>query len=210
MTILKNYSTACRSLLNFIMDFTHRHVIFHNHCRQLIGLKIVKVKYAEALSNIPDPEPQYKTHIDAVDSVDYAVFLYTATNDVIEVCWDTRFVQYEIGVKINESAPSPIYRLWDVSNHAMWKGILASTIINVTIGWQEINTYKPGQKGILGLTRAPKTVSPQYIVIAFSNGQCIYISASQFFGDEEEASGMLSNLLITNNKEVARRVNMIE
>jgi len=192
------------------MEFTQRHFIFNNHCRHLIGLKIVKVKYAEVLSNIPDAEPQYKTHIDDVDSVDYAVFLYTASNDVIEICWDTRFVQYEIGIKINESVPSPIYRLWDVSSHAMWKGILAATIINVTIGWQEINTYKPSQKAVLGLTRAPKTASPQYIIIEFSHGQSIYVSASQFFGDESAASGMLSNLLVTNNEAVARRVNMIE
>ena len=139
------------------MDFTHRHTLYHNHCKQLIGSQLVKAKYAELLHQ--SAEPNYKTHFADIDTVAYSVFLYSRNNDVVEFWWDSHFVQYEVGVKINESGPSSVYQMWDVSKECVWKSVISETITDVRIGWQEINTYEPGS-GILGLKRAPKAVSP--------------------------------------------------
>jgi hypothetical protein len=191
------------------MEFTHRHTLYQNYCKQLIGLQLIKVKYAELIN--PDTEPQYKTHFTDIDTVAYSVFLYDDNATVFEICWDSLFVQYEIGVKLNTAGLSPIYQMWDVSNQSIWQKVIGATITNVTIGWQEINTYKPGQQGILGLKRAPKTISPQYITLEFSNGEIVFISASQFLNDhDDEVVGMKANLLVTNSVESARQVGIIQ
>ena len=189
------------------MDFTHRHTLYYNYCKQLIGLQLVKIKYAELLH--PSAEPNYKTHFADIDTVAYSVFLYSRNNDVVEFWWDSHFVQYEVGLKINESGPSPVYQMWDVSKETVWKSVISETITDVHIGWQEINTYKPGS-GILGLKRAPKTVSPQYIALEFSNGETIYISTAQFLSEsDDEVVGMTANLLVTNNQVLATQVGII-
>lgn len=190
------------------MELTHRHTIYQNTIQKLPGLKLIKVKYAELLHPGTYPEPQYKTHFNDVDTVAYAVFLYTDDNRVIEICWDSHFVQYEIGVKVNGPYLSAIYQMWDVSKETIWQKAIGATITGIKIGWQQINTYKPGA-GILGLKRAPKTVSPQYIALEFSNYETIFISTSRFLNDgDDEVVKMQPNLLVTNNEDLAGRLIM--
>lgn len=109
------------------MELSQKHLKFKSHCEKLIGKKIVLVEYAEIdygkFANGPS-EPYYHTHHENIHSIDFSIFMYTNQNEKIEFHWDSRFTQYDLGLKINGKTDFSGCKHWNVTNHKIWTNIL--------------------------------------------------------------------------------------
>lgn len=188
------------------MEIGQKHLEFKSHCEKLIGKKIVSVGYAEIdygkLENRPS-EPYYHTHYENIHTIDFSIFMHTDQNEKLEFHWDSKFFQYDIGLKINGKSDFSGCKHWNLTDHEIWSNILNLEIKDVKLGWEKVNTEESnGFK---------ETIYPQDITLTFENGKNIFISAAQFLNqNDKEAFGMSDNLLITDNEELARMTKIIE
>lgn len=186
------------------MKFTQEHLDFENISQQLIGLSILKVEYAEIDYEPTNPKPYYSTHFTNIHSVDFSIFFHTDNDKLVEVCWDGKFIQYGIGIKINELSDFSGNIKWDVSTNDLWKKFIGTTISDIHTTWETVTTKEEGSGKTESFTY------PQDIKITFSNDKNIFISAAGFLKqDDKEVYGMLDNLTVTDNEELARQVKMI-
>ena len=176
---------------------------FVNHCRHLIGQAIVSVEYAEIIYNQDNPTPYYQTHFSNLDSVDFSIIFKTSENNVIEIYWDGNFHQFGIGLKINKQSDFLRVQKWTVTDREIWREIVGQNIINVDLDWETITaTDQSGKR--------ESFTYPQDIILVFENKRRIFISAAGFLHEgDEEVFGMLDNLTVTDNEELARRTKMI-
>lgn len=182
------------------MELTQEHLDYEKFCRQLIGLKVLKVEYLEINYEPVNPKPYYPTQFKNLDSVDFSIFFHCEEDKVIEVYWDGKFFQYGIGIKINEPSDFSGYYNWDVSGNDLWEQIIGTKIIDINITWETVTIWEPMESYIY----------PQDIKITFSNNKNIFISAAGFLEqDDNEVFGLLDNLTVTDNEELARKVKMI-
>ncbi|MBE8712822.1 hypothetical protein [Sphingobacterium hungaricum] len=186
------------------MTLTKEHLYFEKFSRQLIGLTILKVEYSEIVYEPTDPKPYYPTQFTNLDSVDFSIFLYTDNDKLVEFYWDDKFFQFGIGIKINEETGFSGNIKWDVSSNDLWKQFLGTTITDIYINWETVMASEE---------RSGKTenfIYPQDVKITFSNNKSVFISAAGFLNEgDEEVYGMLDNLTVTDNEELARQVRMI-
>ena len=190
------------------MTLDKEHIDFENHCKQLIGLTIIKVEYAEIayneLNGKSNPEPYYTTLFPNLDSVDFSIFLHTNKDKLVEIYWDGKFFQYGIGIKINQPSDFSGFQKWDVSSNDLWKRIIGIKIANISITWETVTTTEEGTR------KTESFIYPQDLKITFSNDKNIFISAAGFLDQgDKEVYGMLDNLTVTDNEELARQVKMI-
>ena len=186
------------------MTLTQEHLDFEKFSRQLIGLTIIKVEYFEIDYESTNPKPYYPTQFANLDSVDFSIFLHTENDKLVEIYWDGKFFQFGIGIKINEQSDFSGYLKWNVSNNDLWKQFIGATISDIHTTWETVTTTeeRSGKK--------ESFIYPQDIKITFSNDKNIFISASGFLNQgDEEVHGMLDNLTVTDNEELARQVKMI-
>ena len=186
------------------MTLTPEHIDFENFSRKLIGLKIIKVEYSEISYDLENSKPYYPTKFKNLDSVDFSIFLHTTNGSLVEIYWDDKFFQYGIGIKVNGHSDFPDYIIWNVSDNELWRQIIGTRIYDIQINWEAVTTKDEKT----GMTESYNY--PQDIKITFSNDKNIFISASGFLEpDDNEVYGMLDNLTVTDNEELARQVNMI-
>ena len=186
------------------MTLTQEHLDFEKFSRQLIGLTILKVEYSEIAYEPTNPKPYYPTQFANLDSVDFSIFFHTDKDKLVEIYWDSKFFQYGIGVKINEQSDFSGSIKWDVSSNDLWKKFIGTTITDIRITWETVTTTEE-KTG-----KTENFVYPQDIKITFSNDQTIFISAAGFLDQgDKEVYGMLDNLTVTDNEELARQVKMI-
>jgi hypothetical protein len=186
------------------MTLTKEHLDFEKLSRQLIGLTILKVEYSELIYEPTNPKPFYQTQFPNLDSVDFSIFLHADNDKLIEFYWDGKFFQYGIGIKINEPSDFSDTIKWDVSNNELWKQFIGTTISDMHITWESVRTIEE-KTG-----KAERFFYPQDIKVTFSNDKNIFISAAGFLNQgDKEVFGMLDNLTVTDNEELARQVKMI-
>ena len=186
------------------MTLTQEHLDFEKFSRQLIGLTVLKVEYSEIVYDPTNPKPFYKTQFKNLDSVDFSIFLHTDKDKLVEIYWDERFFQYGIGIRINESSDFSGSIKWDVSGNELWKKFLGKTISDIKITWENVTTIEEKT------CKTESFVYQQDIKITFSNNKDIFISAAGFLNEgDKEVYGMLDNLTVTDNEELARQVKMI-
>jgi hypothetical protein len=190
------------------MTLNQEHKDFENYCGKLIGKTIIKVEYAEIdyekLNEKSIGKPYYLTHFQNLDTIDFSIFLYSNTNEKIEIYWDGKFFQYGIGIKINETSDFAGFKVWNVSENNLWTKIIGKSIKNVKLNWEKVTTTEE---------KSGKTESfiyPQDISLTFTNGINIFISAAGFLNENDnEVFGMLDNLTVTDNEKLARKTKMI-
>lgn len=187
------------------MKLTQEHLDFEKHCRLLLGLTVLNVEYVELAYESTNPKPHYRTQFEEIDTVDFSIFLHCDNDTVVEICWDGQFYQYGIGIRINEPSRFPGNITWDVSGNDLWKKFIGTTIIDIDVTW--LPTTLTEVK-----TRKPKSFTyPQDIAVTFSNDKNIFISAAAFLSQgNKEVYGMMDNLMVTDNEELARQVKMID
>lgn len=180
------------------------HLDFEKFSRQLIGLTLLKVEYSEIAYQPTNAKPYYPTQFTNLDSVDFSIFLHTDNDKLVEIYWDDKFFQFGIGIKINEPSHFSGDMKWDVSGNDLWKKFIRTTISDIQITWETVMTTEE-KTG-----RTENFVYPQDIKITFSNDKNIFISAAGFLDQsDKEVYGMLDNLAVTDNEELARQVKMI-
>ena len=185
------------------MKLEKRHIDFENYCKQIIGLQIISVDYYEIMYDKNNPAPNYKTHYSEIDSIDFSIVLHT-TNDKVEIFWDGEFYQFGIGLRINEKSVFDGYQSWDVSDSNLWTNIIGQKITDLEIAWELVKTeeQKTGKK--------EEFIYPQDLTLKFSNGQKVFISAAGFLNQNDpEVYGLLDNLTVTTNEDLAKKVKMI-
>lgn len=186
------------------MKLTQEHLDFEKFSRQLIGLTILKVEYSEIVYEPTNPKPYYPTQFTNLDSVDFSIFLHTDKDKLVEIYWDGKFFQFGIGIKINEPSDFSGNIKWDVSVNDLWKKFIGTKIIGINITWETVTTTEEKTQ------KTESFIYPQDIKIKFSNDQNIFISAAGFLDQgDKEVYGMLDNLTVTDNEELARKVKMI-
>ena len=186
------------------MTFDTEHIEYEKYCQQLVGLTIVSVEYDEVVYSETDPKPYYKTKFVNLDTVDISITFKTADNQTIEIYWDGRFYQFGIGVKLNEKSDFLGFQKWNVSNTDLWSKFIGTTITHLELNWETVTTTEQ-------ISRKTETfVYPQDIKLTFSNSDNIFISAAGFLNENDaEVYGMLDNLTVTDNENLAKQVKMI-
>ena len=183
------------------MTLTQEHLDFEKFSRQLIGLTVLKVEYSEIIYEQTNPIPYYPTQFKNLDSVDFSIFLHTDKDKLVEIYWDGKFFQFGIGIKINEPSDFSGNIKWDVSSNDLWKHFIGTTISDIHITWETVTTTEEKSGKIESF------IYPQDIKITFSNDKNIFISAAGFLNQgNEEVYGMLDNLIVTDNEELARQI----
>jgi hypothetical protein len=186
------------------MTLTQEHLDFEKFSRQLIGLKVLKVEYSEIVYEQANPKPYYPTQFANLDTVDFSIFLHCDNEKLVEIYWDGQFFQYGIGIKINEPSDFSGNIKWNVSDNELWKKFIDAKIIDIGVTWETVTTTEE---------KTGKTeyyTYPQDIKLTFSNDKNIFISAAGFLNqNDKEVCGMLDNLTVTDNEELARQVKMI-
>lgn len=186
------------------MELTQEHLNFEELSRQLIGLTVLKVEYSEINYDETNPEPNYQTHFKNLDSVDFSILIHTNNGKLVEIYWDGQFYQFGIGIRINQISNFSGSIKWDVSGGNLWKKFIDATISEIQIGWETVTNNVQKDKNIV------RFVYPQAVKISFSNEQNIFISAAGFLNQgDNKVFGMLDNLTVTDNEELARQVKMI-
>ena len=187
------------------MTLTQEHLDFEKFSRRLIGLTLLKIEYSEIIYEPTNPKPYYPTQFTNLDSVDFSIFLHTDKDKLVELYWDGKFYQFGIGIKINEHSDFSENIKWDVSGNDLWKKFIGTAISDIQITWETVTTIEE-KTG-----KTENFVYPQDIKITFSNDQNIFISATGFLEQgDKEVYGMLDNLTVTDNEELARQEKMIK
>lgn len=186
------------------MKLSTAHLNFENNTRQLLGLTISRVEYSEIDYNDTTPTPYYSTHYRDIDTVDFSIFLYCDNNAAVEIYWDDEFFQFGIGIKIDQPSDFTVTKKWDVTNNSLWKSFIGEKIIDVKIGWETATTIDEKEH------KTEHFIYPQDLTITFSNHKNIFVSAAGFLHEKaSEVYGMLDNLTVTHNEELAKKVKMI-
>lgn len=90
---------------------------------------------------------------------------------------------------------------WDVSGNDLWKKFIGKIISDIKINWETVSTREE---------KTASTVYPQDIKITFSNFKNTFINAAGLLDQgDNEVYGMLDNLTVTDNEELARQVKLI-
>ena len=187
---------------NRTMKLNLEHLNFENHSRELIGLTISKVEYSEIDYDSKNSTPYYSTHFRNLDSVDFSIFFHCNNNSIVEIFWDDKFFQFGLGIKINEPSDFSNSKKWDVSNNNLWKSFIGKTIIDIKVNWETVTEEQAW--------KTQSFIYPQDIKINFSNNKNIFISAAGFLNqNDSEVCGMLDNLTVTDDEDLARKVKMI-
>lgn len=186
------------------MTLSTEHIEYEKYCRQLIGLTIISVEYSEVVYSETDPKPWYKTQFNDLDTVDISITFKTSDNQTIEIYWDGRFYQFGIGIKLNEKSDFSGFQKWDVSNDNLWKKFIGTKINKIKLTWETVTVTEQKSR------KTETFIYPQDIKISFSNNENIFVSAAGFLNeDDTEVCGLLDNLTVTDNEELARQVKMI-
>ncbi|MDC1265445.1 hypothetical protein N8009_01485 [Flavobacteriaceae bacterium] len=185
------------------MKLTKDHIDFESNLKRLVGQKLSIVEYLEINYEEGNPKPYYKTRFNEIDTVDFSITFQT-DKEKIEFYWDGQFYQYGIGVRFNETGETATGQKWDVSKNELWQKFIGQKINNVRVTWEEVTTYEE-KSG-----RTEKFIYPQDLKIVFANNKSIFMSAAGFLNeDDKEVMGLMDNLTVTGNENLARQVKMI-
>lgn len=195
------------------MIFTDKHIAYEDDCRQMfVGQTIRSIIYgelkyfADEAGNNINPEPSYKTRYSDIDTLDYSIYFKTDYK-TIYIFWDNTFICYGLLSKqldLTETT-NEYEQKWDVSADNKWKGYIGQKIIDFKILWEEAWTSD------LDGTNQVYTPYPQTFEIKTENGKTIILSASEFKSEEEgEIYGLMDNILVTPNIDLARELKLIK
>jgi hypothetical protein len=186
------------------MELTREQLEFEIRCKKIIGLSITKVEYSELNYKPANPQPYYKTRFLNLDSIDFAIHFKTTSGESIEICWDDKFFSFGICIKINENSDISDFAKWDVSEESIWSKFIGTKIVDIKIYWEIVTTKEIKSNKIECISY------PQYTKITFSNKKSIFVSAAGFLDkDDLEVYGMLDNLTVTDDENLARQTKMI-
>ena len=186
------------------MTLTKKHLEFEASCRQIIGLTICKVEYAELPVESTNSTPffWYPTRFPNLHSVDFSIYLHAETGQIAEIFWGAQFYQYDLCLElsassINQPADNSFRRTVDVSGSDLWANFIGTRITDMKIHWESFRMTEI-------------IVYPQDFQLTFSNNHTVFISLADLHQGDDEVSKGSDNLMVTDNEELARQVKMID
>lgn len=184
------------------MTHTLKQQVYEELYSKLLNSELKGVEYYEIAYEPTNPTPYFRTNLERIHSIDYSVVL-TTSNGRFELCWDDEFYQFGIGLNSESNSRFSNFQCWDVSTEDFWAELLGCQIISTQIDWDEVTTqHSDGTKEL--------NIYPQSIRILFSNKRTIFISAAAFLNEgDPDVMGMMDNLTVTDDEELARQVKMI-
>ena len=176
-----------------------------------IGQVIRKVIYGELKYSSDEegeninPKPYYKTKYLDIDTLDHSIYFKT-DSQTIYVYWDNTFISYGLSsrqIELTEST-NDYEQKWDVSSETKWTQVLGHGITDFKINWEEIWT-----SNLDGSNKVASTY-PQAFLFTLDNEKKVVISAAEFKRDnEDEIYGLMDNILVTTNLELARQLKLV-
>ena len=186
------------------MTLSKKHLEFEASCRQIIGLTICKVEYAELPVESTNSTPffWYPTRFPNLHSVDFSIYLHAETGQIADIFWGAQFYQYDLCLQlsassINQPADNSFRRTVDVSRSDLWAKFIGTRITDIRIHWESFRMTEI-------------IVYPQDFQLTFSNNHTVFISLAQLHQGHDEVSKGSDNLMVTDNEELARQVKMID
>ncbi len=157
---------------------------------QLIGTDIVRVSYFEI--EYGDQQAGWKGD-PRFDSLDYGVQLEDARGKVFSITWDAAFVEYGLCVCARSMAEIVVGpRKWDVSVESRWSKLIGERVIRVDVYW------------LRAWENDPEVIEyPQDLCLSFSNGEVVFISATECLPNSG-LFGMMDNILVVFGDESAK------
>jgi hypothetical protein len=96
------------------------------------------------------------------------------------------------------------HKIWNLTDNKLWRDFLGKEITETKLNWETVTTTEQNSR------KTESWTYPQDIILTFINDRKIFISASGFLNEtDNEVFGMLDNLTVTDNEELARKVKMI-
>jgi hypothetical protein len=164
---------------------------FENLFRDLIGKKILRVRYYEIEYQDTDNMWQYDTRF---DSLDFGFDLLCENDFLFPISWGSEFYQYGISPDQANLPTSNGYRSIDVSKTSRWIDFLKVKIADVRIVWSWVEESGWVQR---------KVYYPQDLILRFDNNRDIFISALQIETDDSFV-GMTDNITVFFDRDIAK------
>ena len=165
---------------------------FENQFRNLIGKRIVRVRYYEI--DYQDKADMWCSD-GRFDSLDFGLDLLTDDNSLFAITWGSEFYQYGISPDKNGLPGSKGYRSIDVTKTSRWSGFLKNKVTDVKIVWSWVK-----ETGLF--TR--KINYPQDLILCFDDSKRVFLSALQIY-DDDSCMGMIDNITVFFNKDTAKK-----
>ncbi len=165
---------------------------FENQFRDLIGKRIVRVRYYEI--DYQDTVDWWSSD-DRFDSLDFGLDLLTDDNSYFAISWGSEFYQYGISPDKNGLPTSKGYQSIDVTKVSRWSDFLNTKIKDVKIAWSWVKES--------GLFKR-KIHYPQDLILGFDDNREVFISAMQIYEDDS-CMGMTDNITVFFDKDNAKK-----
>jgi hypothetical protein len=156
---------------------------FENQFRDLIGKRIVQVRYYEI--EYQDNENMW-SYDERFDSLDFGLDLLTDDDSLFAISWGSEFYQYGISPDKNNLPKSNGYRSINVTKTSRWSDFLNINIADVRIAWSWIH-----ESGLF----KKKIYYPQDLILSFESQRKVFISALQIENDNS-FMGMTDNITV--------------
>jgi hypothetical protein len=170
-----------------------------NDCLQLIGKKVLHVRYTETEDKPLQAFARYQTENPDVHMVDRPVRLYVSDQSAIEISWNTirvywddEFLNYGIKAK-HVVADNPAEDCgWNVSGVDFWQDVVGQDITGFT-AYSEKTWVESPKSGVQMDFNYPKTIA-----VSFSNGKTVYFSVAEYkAGHRYTVVRGIASLLVT-------------
>jgi len=171
---------------------------YERKARRLVGKKIFKVFYHEI--DYPDNESHFFDDL-RFDSLDYGLEFELDTGKHHSITWGSEFHQY--GISIVDGRLSSVVsnsRCLDVSESKRWKVLIERSIDSLDVFWSWCEKCDKSEKRIY---------YPQDLLLNFEGDFEIVISALEI-GDNDFAMGMMDNIVVFDDIEVAQKYKRLQ
>ena len=177
---------------------------FNEKVQSLVGKRISAVEYLEIIYDEVNPQQMFNTRFKNVHSIDFSIILHTECSHKYEITWDGSFFQYGIGLAVDNNEFYTRSQKWDVSNTTIWQDALHIEIADIDVTWEKLVETDQNAH------TTSEYLYPQDMKITFHNSpKTILISAAGFLNETDESvCGMLDNLTVTDDLDLARKINM--
>jgi len=186
------------------MKLHHSIADFNKKVQSLVEKKICAVEYLEIIYDEVNPRPMFNTRYVNVHSIDFSIILHTECNHKYEITWDGSFFQYGIGLAVDNNEFYTKSQKWDVSDTTIWQDTLHIEIADIDVTWEKLVETDQNAR------TTSEYLYPQDMKITFNNSpKTILISAAGFLNETDETVyGMLDNLTVTDDLDLAIKINM--
>jgi hypothetical protein len=182
----------------------HLHNIEESY-REITGWMIQAVHYTEVDLYPASPRPYFRTDNPRLHTVDMALSFFASPGGWFTFLWrEETPVQYGVHLELGERKKADGQRTWNVSEEPFWRATLGHRISGVEVIGVPLDTGSR-QEG-----RQHSATCVQTVVLHFSNGKAVFVSAAELpLSGQGKAILGTNNLLVADDETLAKQCNLI-